>query len=93
MECQIPENIKVERLEVLKELNKEIISNKNEELIGKEYNILVESRSKTNDKFFEGRTIDNKIVVFKAEDKDIGKFKKINIKENHLWYLLGEIKK
>lgn len=93
MECQIPENIKVERLEVLKELNKEIISNKNEELIGKEYNILVESRSKTNDKFFEGRTIDNKIVVFKAEDKDIGKFKKIKIKENHLWYLMGEIKK
>jgi len=91
MENQIDEDIKVERLQRLKALFEKIILEENDKKVGIIHKILVEGLSKTNDKLYTGRTIDNKIVVFEAEEKDVGTVKKIQIIQNNKWYLTGKI--
>ncbi len=91
MENQIEESVKVERLQRLKALFEKLVLEDNEKKIGTVHKILVEGLSKNNDKMYTGRTIDNKIVVFEAEEKDIGTVKNIEIIENNKWYLTGKI--
>lgn len=91
MENQIDDKIKNERLIRLKELYKELVEEKNKELIGNTYGILVEGKSKTNDKLYTGRTSQNKILVFEASIEDIGTIKNIKVTSQHLWYLKGKI--
>jgi len=91
MENQIEESIKVERLQRLKELFEKLVLEENDKKVGTVHKILVEGLSKTNDKLYTGRTIDNKIVVFEAEEKDVGSVKDIKIIENNKWYLTGKI--
>lgn len=91
MENQIEESVKVERLQRLKALFEKLVLEENEKKIGTVHKILVEGLSKNNDKMYTGRTIDNKIVVFEAEEKDIGTVKDIEIIENNKWYLTGKI--
>lgn len=90
MENQVEEHVKVERLERLKKLNIEQIEQINKTMIGKIYKILVEGKSKNNDELYTGRTDNNKVVVFKANEEDIGKILNIKINSEHLWYLKGE---
>lgn len=84
---------KVERLTRLKKALERITNDINENMVGKEYTILVEGKSKTNNELYSGRTKTNKIVVFKALEEDIGKTKHVKIITNNLWYLTGEIVK
>jgi tRNA-2-methylthio-N6-dimethylallyladenosine synthase len=91
MENQIEESVKVERLQSLKALFEKLVLEENEKKIGTVHKILVEGLSKNNDKMYTGRTIDNKIVVFEADEKDIGTVKDIEIIENNKWYLTGKI--
>ena len=91
MENQIDEKVKVERLQRLKALFEKIVEEENDKKVGSIEKILVEGLSKTNDKMYTGRTIDNKIVVFEAEEKDIGSVKNIEIISNNKWYLTGRI--
>lgn len=91
MENQIEESVKVERLQRLKALFEKLVLEENEKKIGTVHKILVEGLSKNNDKMYTGRTIDNKIVVFEADEKDIGIVKDIEIIENNKWYLTGKI--
>lgn len=90
MQDQIPEDIKVARLEKLKQLNIEQIEDINNSMIGQTYKILVEGKSKNNDELYTGRTSGNKVVVFEADSKDVGKVVNIKITSQHLWYLKGE---
>ena len=46
---------------------------------------------KNNDKLYTGRTSQNKVVIFEADEKDIGRLKNIIIDSQHLWYLKGRI--
>ena len=55
--------------------------------------LLVEGKSKTNDALYTGRTSQNKVVIFKADDSFIGKVVNVKIESQHLWYLKGEIVK
>lgn len=82
---------KVNRLERLKKKFEDITNETNEKMVGKVYDILVEGKSKTNDKFYTGRTNKNKVVVFDAKDSDIGNILKVKVKSNNLWYLKGEV--
>ncbi len=91
MENQIEEKVKVERLERLKSLYEQMIDENNKKKIGKVYKILIEGKSKNNDLKYTGRTIDNKIVIFDANERDIGTIRDVKITENNLWYLTGEI--
>ena len=82
---------KVSRLERLKALYEEMLPELNKKMIGKSYKVLVEGKSKNNDKLFTGRTSQNKVVVFEATKQDIGKIKNVEIESEHLWYLKGKI--
>jgi len=91
MENQIDEKVKVDRLERLKKLFEETLNKENETYVGKTFNILIEGKSKNNEKMYTGRTSSNKVVVFEANSDDVGKIKKIKIIKNNLWYLTGQI--
>ena len=91
MENQIDEKIKHIRFDKLKELAEQIIQEKNKQYIGKEQKILVEGKSKTNEKTLTGRTETNKVVNFEGEEKLIGKILTIKIESEHMWYLKGKI--
>ena len=91
MENQIPEKIKHERFDKLKELYEELVEENNKKYIGNTYEMLVEGYSKTNNKFLTGRTDTNKVVVFEGKEDMIGKIVNVKIISEHKWYLKGEI--
>lgn len=91
MENQIPEKIKHERFDRLKELYEELVEENNKKYIGNIYEMLVEGYSKTNNKFLTGRTDTNKVVVFEGKEDIIGKIVNVKIVSEHKWYLKGEI--
>lgn len=93
MEDHVTYDEKVERLERLKKTYEEILPKLNQKMVGKTYKLLVEGKSKTNDKLYTGRTSQNKVVVFEASDEYIGKVVDITIDSDHLWYLKGTIVK
>ena len=93
MEDKVTYEEKVDRLERLKKLYEEILPKLNEKMVGKEYKLLVEGKSKTNDELYTGRTSQNKVVIFEADDSFIGKVVNVKIESQHLWYLKGEIVK
>ena len=93
MEDKVSYEEKVERLERLKKLYEEILPKLNEKMVGKEYKLLVEGKSKTNDELYTGRTSQNKVVIFQADGSLIGKVVNVKIDSQHLWYLKGEILK
>ena len=62
----------------------------NKTYVGKEVEILVEGKSKNNDKMLTGRTVSNKIVNFEGTDDLIGKVIKIKVISEHQWYLKGK---
>lgn len=91
IEDNTPNEEKVRRLETLKKVYEEQLPYNNEKMIGKVYKVLVEGKSKNNDKLYTGRTSQNKVVIFEADEKDIGRLKNIIIDSQHLWYLKGRI--
>ena len=93
MEDKVTYEEKVDRLERLKKLYEEILPKLNEKMVGKEYKLLVDGKSKTNDELYTGRTSQNKVVIFEADDSFIGKVVNVKIESQHLWYLKGEIVK
>ena len=93
MENQIPEEIKHQRFDRLKELFDSRVSENNQKYIGTTQRILVDGYSKNDKKTLTGRTDTNKVVNFKGNEELIGKMIDIKITEEHKWYLAGEIQK
>ena len=91
MENQIPEEIKHQRFNQLKELFESNITNNNQKYIGTIQKVLVEGISKSNEQMYTGRTDSNKIVNFKGNKQMIGKIIDIKITKEHMWYLEGEV--
>lgn len=91
MEDNTPSEEKTKRLERLKKLYESYLSENNKKMIGNMYKVLVEGKSKNNDLLYTGRTSQNKVVVFKANENTIGKIVNVKITSEHLWYLKGEI--
>ena len=87
----IPQEEKVQRLERLKKLYESYLPENNKKMIGKEYKVLVEGKSKNNDKLYSGRTSQNKVIIFEGNDELIGKIVDIKIDSEHLWYLKGTV--
>ena len=90
MENQVEESIKHERFNRLKKLAEEIIEEGNKKYIGKVEKVLVEGKSKTNDKLLTGRTETNKVVNFEGNGELIGKVISLKIVSEHMWYLKGK---
>lgn len=89
MENQIDEKIKHKRFDKLKELYEKSVDTNNNNYIGTIQKVLVEGKSKTNEKMLTGRNESNKVVNFEGTDDCIGKVLKIKIISQHLWYLQG----
>ena len=91
MENQVPEEVKHERFNRLKELVEKQIKENNEEYIGTTQKVLVEGTSKNNEKMLTARTDSNKVVVFEGDKKLIGTMVELKIVSEHMWYLKGEV--
>ncbi len=91
-EDQIPEKIKHERFNRLKELYEAKVDENNEKYIGTIHKILIEGNSKNDDKMLTGRTKTNKVVIFEPNQNcEIGKIVDVKITQTHKWYLRGII--
>lgn len=93
MENQVPEEIKHERFDRLKKLYEEQVKERNQEYIGKTFQVLVEGKSKNNEKMLTGRTYSNRVLIFEGSEDLIGQTVPIKIEEDHLWYLQGKVDK
>ena len=91
MENQVPEEIKHERFNRLKELVESMMEENNKKYIGTTQSILVEGKSKNNPNMLTGRTDSNKVVVFEGKEELINKIVNLKIVSEHMWYLKGEI--
>lgn len=91
MEDYTKQEEKVKRLERLKKEYEKYLPDNNKKMIGKIYRVLVEGKSKNNNKLYTGRTSQNKVVIFEAKKDDVGKIVDVKIVSEHLWYLKGEI--
>ena len=90
MENQIDEKVKHERFNRLKSLAEKIIEEGNKKYVGTVQKVLVEGKSKTNDKIYTGRTETNKVVNFEGNDNLVGKVIPLKIVSEHMWYLKGK---
>ncbi len=83
------EEVKLERLKVLQNLQKELTLKHNKGAVGKTFEVLVEGFSKKNQ--LTGRLEDNRIVNFEGDEKLIGKFIKVKITKAFQNSLIGEV--
>ena len=93
MQNQVPEEIKHKRFDRLKALVESQISKNNQKYIGTVQRVLVEGKSKNNDKVLTARTTSNKVVNFEGPESLIGEMVNLKIVSEHMWYLKGELER
>ncbi|PKN72155.1 MAG: tRNA (N6-isopentenyl adenosine(37)-C2)-methylthiotransferase MiaB [Candidatus Cloacimonetes bacterium HGW-Cloacimonetes-3] len=76
---QVPEEIRLSRLQQMIELQRKITYTKFRSQIGKCVEVYVESFSKKSDSFVSGKTRDYKIAVLSGTESDIGTLKKATV--------------
>lgn len=90
-EGRVPEKVSKERLRRLIKLQQAITLKKNESLVGKKIEVLVEKTSKKNSGELQGRTRTNKIVIFKGKEELIGNIVSVKIISSGCWALRGNL--
>jgi tRNA-2-methylthio-N6-dimethylallyladenosine synthase len=70
----VPEDVKLERLNQIIDLQREISLRKNQEMVGQVVEILVEGESTKSPNDLCGRTDTNKMVVFPKGDVQVGQY-------------------
>ncbi len=88
---QISEEAKKNRFDKLLALQNSISREINDELLGREVEVLVEGLSKSSKTTYTGRTRENKIVNFKGSQELVGKLVKVKIDTIQTWSLLGKL--
>ncbi len=91
MKDDVPEEVKVQRLNDIIALQNKTTKLSNHNDIGKIYEVLVEGFSKRSQEQMFGRTSQNKVVVFPREGRYIGEFIYVKIKSATSATLIGEI--
>lgn len=87
----VPEEVKVRRLNEIIALQNKISKESNYNDIGKTFEVLVEGFSKRSKEQMFGRTSQNKVVVFPREGRRIGEFVHVKITSSTSATLIGEI--
>jgi tRNA-2-methylthio-N6-dimethylallyladenosine synthase len=82
MEGQLPEEIKMERNQVLLRILDEIADARVKNLLGREEEILVEGESRTNNARFQGRTRTNRLVLIEANERWRGEILPVRLTES-----------
>ncbi len=86
----IPEEVKIRRLNEMIELQNQLSAESNAKDVGKTFEVLVEGVSKRSKEQFFGRTQQNKVVVFDRGTHHIGDFVMVRVTSSSSATLLGE---
>ncbi len=86
----VPEQVKIERLNRMIALQNELSRCSYREDVGKTFEVLVEGRSKRSSHDMFGRTPQNKVVVFAAGDTQVGQLVHCKVTGSTSATLLGE---
>lgn len=87
----VPEEVKVRRLEELIALQNELSAESNRRCIGKTYEVLIEGTSKRSREQLFGRTEQNKVVVFDRGTLRPGQYATVRITDASSATLKGEV--
>jgi tRNA-2-methylthio-N6-dimethylallyladenosine synthase len=87
---QLPAAEKRARLILLNKRQAEISQEINAQLLGTKQEILVEGKSKTDPKYYSGRTRTNKIIHFRCNAAHTGSLVTVEVNEAKAWTLHGE---
>jgi tRNA-2-methylthio-N6-dimethylallyladenosine synthase len=90
-EQQVPQEEKQERLRFLNTVVGEIANRRNQKLLNKTVELLVEGRSERSNGRLMGRTRTNKIVNFAGDDSLVGQLVDVHIVAANPWALRGEL--
>mgnify|MGYP001306961999 FL=1 len=91
LEDDIPEKVKIRRLNEMIELQNKLSSVSNSKDVGKVFEVLAEGFSKKSREQLSGRNQQNKMVVFDKLDTKIGQYVNVKITGFTSATLLGEI--
>lgn len=86
----VPEEVKIHRLEELIALQNELSAESNQRCIGQEYEVLIEGVSKRSKEQLFGRTEQNKVVVFDRGNYRPGQYARVRITDASSATLKGE---
>lgn len=89
LEDNIPEDVKLRRLQEMIDLQNELSLKSNQRDIGKTFEVLVEGFSKKSRDQLFGRTQQNKVVVFNKEKYRVGQYVNVKIESVTQATLLG----
>ena len=87
----VPEDLKIERLNQIIDLQRSISLRRNQEMIGRDVEILVEEESTKSASDLCGRTDTNKMVVFPKGTSQIGQYVTIHIDRANSATLFGAV--
>lgn len=91
LQDNVPEHIKVKRLNEIITLQRQLSEASNKKDIGKTFEILVEGVSKKSDQQLFGRTEQNKVAVFPRQEAQVGELIQVRITDASSATLIGEI--
>ena len=87
----VPEEVKLRRLQEMIDLQMELSLQSNKKDIGKEFEVLVEGYSKRSKDQLSGRTSQNKVVLFENQGQKVGDLVRVKIKDASAITLFGNI--
>jgi len=87
----VPEKEKLRRLYTLIELQKKISLKRNQKLLGKTFQVLVDERSKREKNKWKGKTKTNKTVIVEGDENPLGKMVWVKINEADSFTLFGRV--
>ena len=86
----VPDEVKTRRLSEIIALQNELSEASNRRDVGREFEVLVEGRSKRSDAQLSGRTSQNKVVVFDRGGHGVGEYVRVRITGCSSATLFGE---
>ncbi len=91
MEGALPVEVRLERLNALNALQDSITLELNRQLEGRECEVLVDGVAPKGEGYLQGRTPQDKVVIFAGSPKILGEFVKVRITRAEAWCLHGEL--
>ncbi|MDO5036446.1 MAG: tRNA (N6-isopentenyl adenosine(37)-C2)-methylthiotransferase MiaB [Porphyromonas sp.] len=88
---EVPEEVKLERLQRMIDLQQKIQEESNQRDVGKTFEVLIEGISKKSREQYYGRTQQNKVVVFDKKDSKIGQFVYVQVDDFSSATLMGHL--
>lgn len=91
LEDDVPEEVKVRRLQEMIDLQNKLSEESNLRDIGKVFEVLIEGYSKRSREQLFGRTSQNKVVIFDKKNFHVGQFIRVKIQRASSATLFGEL--